>query len=457
MNWIDKVQEAIRYIENNLQNQISVESVAKEINYAPSSFSNLFSAITGYSVTEYIRFRRLSCAIDDLQTSSLSIMEIAFKYGYETPEAFSKAFKRLFDCSPSKYFDYDANLKIKKFDPISIDYIVKGGFSMMRNYIPGLSRVDWSDPARQNEFVNSTVSALNALGEKLDYDYVCAVSGSPFHTSFSIPAGEELWNHGNYHVIHTPLMIEHTFKMLGYTVAHHVRSDDYEKDKNLIMTSIDQGVPVITLEGVIDCSEACVVSGYDNNGDVLLGYNPFMYIENDHHEAHDDTGYFRKSHWHDGFCAGGSKVRILIIEGTCEALTQEEIFCETLKLAKRMIGEESLAPGQYNGLAAHRAFADALQNYTWSDNFEPYLNVMCNQKQYMDRKYAIKFFYDNGRDDLAHIYERIAEIANRMAVEIPQDFSASEMFFDKKSLKPYCDSVLEICKLEEEVLSHIDV
>ena len=83
MNWIDKVQEAIRYIESNLQNQISVESVAREINYAPSSFSNLFSAITGYSVTEYIRFRRLSCAIDDLQRSSLSIMEIAYKYGYE--------------------------------------------------------------------------------------------------------------------------------------------------------------------------------------------------------------------------------------------------------------------------------------------------------------------------------------------------------------------------------------
>jgi len=68
---------------------------------------------------------------------------------------------------------------------------------MKRNLIPGLLKVDWSDAQRQNEFVNSIVSALNALGEKLDYDYVCAVSGSAFRTSFSMPSVDR-WNHGNY-------------------------------------------------------------------------------------------------------------------------------------------------------------------------------------------------------------------------------------------------------------------
>lgn len=63
MNWVDKVQEAIKYIEQNLLEEITVELVGRAINYAPSSFQNLFSAITGYSIGEYIRFRRLSCAI----------------------------------------------------------------------------------------------------------------------------------------------------------------------------------------------------------------------------------------------------------------------------------------------------------------------------------------------------------------------------------------------------------
>ena len=102
MTWVDKVKEAIDYIEGNLFEPISAESVGNAINYAPSSFSNIFTAITGYSVGEYIRFRRLSCAADELADSGRSATDMAFECGYETVEAFSKAFKRLFGCPPSK-------------------------------------------------------------------------------------------------------------------------------------------------------------------------------------------------------------------------------------------------------------------------------------------------------------------------------------------------------------------
>lgn len=451
MNWIDKIQEAIGYIEENLLEDLTIDSIAEAINYAPSSFQNLFSAITGYSIGEYIRFRRLSSSIDDLAGDELSVTEISFKYGYETVEAFSKAFKRLFNCSPSKYLE--VNLNQKKFNPIVIDFKLKGGFCMVKNYIPNLLKVDWSDTQRQNEFVNSVVSVLNSLGEKFDYDYVCAVSGSAFRTSFSMPSVNK-WNHGNYHVIHTPILIEHTFKMLGYKVSHHIRGD-YEFDRQLIMNSIDKGIPVITLEGVINCSDSCIISGYDNDGNVLLGYNPFMYVNEDHDEAPDGTGYFRKSDWHDGFCEGGSQLRILIIEGKCEKPSKNEIFTETTKLIKRLIQEENIAPGQNNGLSAHKAFSKALQTYEWDDNFEPYLNVMCNYKQYLDRQYAVKFFYDNGRDDLAKQYEKISELCKELSQLIPQDFSAGDLFSDKSKLKPYCDTLLKISDLEEKVISLI--
>jgi hypothetical protein len=150
---------------------------------------------------------------------------------------------------------------------------------MKRNVIPNLLKVDWSDTQRQSEYVGSVVSALNGLGEKLDYDYVCAVSGSAFRTSFSV----EGWNYGNYHVINAPITIEHTFRMLGCKVSHRIQGD-YEADSRLIMDSIDRGFPVITLEGVISHADACVISGYDDDGRVLLGYNPFMYIKDEHPE-----------------------------------------------------------------------------------------------------------------------------------------------------------------------------
>ncbi len=325
---------------------------------------------------------------------------------------------------------------------------------MTRNLIPGLLKVDWSDAQRQNEFVNSVVSVLNALGEELDYDYVCAVSGSAFRTSFSMPSVCK-WNHGNYHVIHAPIIIEHTFKMLGYQISHRVRGG-FEVDSKLIMDSIDKSVPVITLEGVINCADACVISGYDNDGWTLLGYNPFMNIEEDHKEAPDDTGYFRKSDWHNGFFAKGSIGRILIIEGTCEKPDRKTAFIETMKLVARLIREENLAPGQYNGLAAHRAFANALLNYEWDDNFEPYLNVMCNYKQYLDRQYATQFLQDNGRKDLSDCYREIAALAGELANIIPQDFSAFDMFSDKRKLRPYCDVLLKICAVEERVLALLE-
>lgn len=312
-----------------------------------------------------------------------------------------------------------------------------------RNVILGLRKVDWSDVTRQNEYVNSVVSALNGLGEELDYDYVCAVSGSAFRTSFSV----EGWNHGNYHVINAPITIEHTFKTLGYKVSHHVQGD-YEADSRLIMDSIDRGFPVITLEGVISFSDACVISGYDDDGRVLLGYNPFMYVESDHKEAPDDTGYFRKTDWHHGG-------EILVIEGKCEKPDKTAIFAETLKLISRLIREESLVPGQHNGLAAHKAFADALLTYTWDDNSLVYLNVMCNYKQYLDRQYAAKFFRDNDRGDLAGCYEEIAALCAKLGQIIPQDFTAEDMFSDKENLRPYCDVLLQIRDLEEEAVQMI--
>ena len=442
MIWIDKIQEAINYIEDNLFEPINAESVGKAINYAPSSFSVFFSAVSGYSVSEYIRFRRLSHAAVQLaeNESSVSVTELAFMCGYETAEAFSKAFKRLFNCSPSQFSK--SGLKYHKFSPITINFSLNGGFSMTRNLIPGLQKVDWSDTSRQSEYVNSVVSALNGLGEETNYDYLCAVSGCAFMTSFS----KEGWDFGNHSVRNTPVIPEHTFKMFGYDIKRYPKKGDFTADRRLITDSIDRGIPVIA-DGVINCSNECLISGYDNDGEVLLGYNPFMYIEDDHPEPHDDTGYFRKANWHDNF--GG----MIIIGEKTEKPSKEVIFAETLQLIKRLIGEKALVPSHNNGLAAHKAFADALMTYEWTDNFEPYMCVMCTYKTYLDRKYAIKYLEDNGRNDLAELYKKISGLCVQLGQIIPQDFSADALFSDKAKLKPYCDVLLEIRDMEQKVLS----
>jgi hypothetical protein len=116
-----------------------------------------------------------------------------------------------------------------------------------------------------------------------------------------------------------------------------------------------------------------------------------MYVGDDHDEAPDHTGYFRKSGWHEGFFSSGGKGRILIIGDKTEKPPKKKVFSETMALVRHLIADETLVPGQYNGLKAHRAFADALATYPWEDPSEPYLNVMCNFKQYLDRQYAVPF------------------------------------------------------------------
>jgi AraC-like DNA-binding protein len=441
MIWVGKIQEAIHVIENNLFEPINIETVGKAINYTPSSFSNFFSAIVGYTVGEYIRYRRLSVAAELLANENASVTDMAFKCGYETVESFSKAFKRTFGYAPSQV----AEPKFKKFSPITINFILNGGFSMTRNLIPGLQRVDWSDTTRQSEYVNSVVSALNGLGENTDYDYVCAVSGCAFASSFA----KNGWDFGNQRVSGIPIVLEHIFKMFGYDVTRHYKSN-FATDSRLIIDSIDRGVPVITLDGIIPAANECLISGYDNDGEVLLGYNPFMDIEDDHNEPHDNTGYFRKTGWYGHF-----QNSMLIIGDKKAKPAKGTIFAETMKIIKSLISEETLVPSHYNGIAAHKAFANALMVYEWDDNFEPYMCVMCTYKMYLNRQYAVKFFEENGCNDLASIYKEISGLCAKLGEIIPQDFSAFDMFNDKSQLKPYCDTLLDICALEEKAVKMI--
>ena len=325
------------------------------------------------------------------------------------------------------------------------NFTVKERTSMTRNYIPNLEKVDWSDPKRQSEYVGSVVSALKGLGVKTDYDYVCAVSGTAFMTSFS----KEGWDFGNQRVSGAPIIFEHTFKMFGYTVTRHFKTD-FDTDRRLIMDSIDRGIPVIALDGIIPAANECLISGYDDDGSVLLGYNPFMYNPEDHNEPHDCTGYFRKTGWYDHFYS------MLIIGDKCEKPSTEAIFYETCKIIKRLITEESFVPSHYNGLAAHRAFANALMTYEWEDSFDPYLCVMCTYKMYLDRQCAVQFFEDNGRKDLAELYKEIARLCAKLGEIIPQDFSAGDLFNDKNNLKPYCDTLMQIYALEEQAVGLLD-
>jgi AraC family transcriptional regulator len=125
---IKYLNNAIEYIEDNLNLTIDIDEVAKVAFTSRYHFQRMFHALTGFTLTEYIRNRRLTLAGEELFSKNAKITEIAIKYGYESPDAFTKAFQRLHGVTPSKI--KKGNVRLKAFPKLSFQISIKGECEM---------------------------------------------------------------------------------------------------------------------------------------------------------------------------------------------------------------------------------------------------------------------------------------------------------------------------------------
>ena len=122
------IQQAINYMEEHLYEDINYIDVARNVHMSGYNFHRTFSFITGMSANEYIRKRRLTLAAQELQSTDLSVINAAYKYGYESPESFSKAFSRFHGSTPKQARQKGAKLHL--FNPLVIKLIMEGGSIM---------------------------------------------------------------------------------------------------------------------------------------------------------------------------------------------------------------------------------------------------------------------------------------------------------------------------------------
>ncbi|TWT13211.1 AraC family transcriptional regulator [Planomicrobium sp. CPCC 101079] len=102
MGWAESLQQAIDFMEENLLQEVTIEDIAKQANSSVFHFQRTFSILTDMAVGEYLRKRRLTLAAYELVSTSTKIIDLAYKYGYDTPEAFTKAFRRQHGVTPSE-------------------------------------------------------------------------------------------------------------------------------------------------------------------------------------------------------------------------------------------------------------------------------------------------------------------------------------------------------------------
>lgn len=104
MNIYNDLNKCIQYIEDNLLNTINYNHISKIFGCNISTVQKVFSLITGMTITEYIRRRRLSIAVSDIRNGQ-KVIDVAFKYGYKSTESFSRSFKKMHGILPSKVKD----------------------------------------------------------------------------------------------------------------------------------------------------------------------------------------------------------------------------------------------------------------------------------------------------------------------------------------------------------------
>lgn len=127
MDWIQGIQNAINYIEDHIGEKLDYVEIAKVAYSSSYHFQRVFGIMCGITLGEYIRRRRLTLAGNELLTSDIRVTDIAFKYGYDTPESFSRAFKRFHGIKPSQV---KKEHSLNSFSRLSLNINLVGGNEM---------------------------------------------------------------------------------------------------------------------------------------------------------------------------------------------------------------------------------------------------------------------------------------------------------------------------------------
>lgn len=128
MNMLKQLNAAIEYIEANLCAEFDLDTAAGIACVTADSFIRFFSYMTGMTLNEYVRRRRLTLAAQDLQHGKTPIIDIAMKYGYDSATAFSRAFAKQHGITPSVYRKDGGSLKV--YPPASFHILIKGAKEM---------------------------------------------------------------------------------------------------------------------------------------------------------------------------------------------------------------------------------------------------------------------------------------------------------------------------------------
>lgn len=158
MDSLKNMNAAMQYIENNLTHEIDFKEVAKIAYCSEYHFKRMFSFLAGISLSEYIRCRRLTLAAFELKNSNVKVIDIAIKYGYNSPDSFARAFQNLHGITPSEA--RNSSRSLKAYSPMTFQLSIQGGNEM--NY-----RIEEKEPFRIIGITKRVPIVFNGVNEEI--------------------------------------------------------------------------------------------------------------------------------------------------------------------------------------------------------------------------------------------------------------------------------------------------
>ncbi|MDF2541683.1 MAG: transcriptional regulator, AraC family [Herbinix sp.] len=333
MQWTTQMTDAIAYIEEHLNERIDYNRVAKIACCTIYNFQRIFSYVFNMSLSEYIRSRKLTLAAIELQSSDSRIIDIALKFGYESHEAFSRAFHKFHGVLPSAVKDQNASYKY--CSKAMIDIKVKGGIVM--NYVQTGGNHNQNF---DNQKLIETVLEVPAEDETCRFAscftslYMCMEEPNVKMTDV-IKRHNQLYNFFQFisgGVHGTPNSsrknsYEYVMKYCGYDYIKLGKADGKDKLRYAIVSSINQNMPVLlSLDNTNDNWN--IITGYNQNAEVIYGFDGyFSYwknIENDMNVVKDgylnNKMYFLRN-WFDMV-----DFIVVIVGKTNPHITNKDVF-----------------------------------------------------------------------------------------------------------------------------------
>ncbi|MCP1165956.1 MULTISPECIES: AraC family transcriptional regulator [Bacillus] len=158
MDSLRNMNAAMQYIENNLTDEIDFKEVAKIAYCSEYHFKRMFSFLAGISLSEYIRCRRLTLAAFELKDSDAKVIDVAIKYGYNSPDSFARAFQNLHGITPSEA--RNSSRSLKAYSPMTFQLSIQGGNEM--NY-----RIEEKEPFQIIGITKRVPIVFNGVNEEI--------------------------------------------------------------------------------------------------------------------------------------------------------------------------------------------------------------------------------------------------------------------------------------------------